>query len=51
METTWEELEENLHVIEEFKGYKDGLVKYKDKEDWIMAPNTAHMIEKYKVCV
>ena len=49
MESKWEYLEENELIKKRFKGFKDGLVVYHDKEDWILPATTAQMIEKYKV--
>lgn len=49
MELQWESLDENEHIKERFQGYRNGLVAYHDKEDWIFPPKTAQMIEKYQV--
>ena len=49
MESKWEFLDENDKIKERFRGYKDGLVTFHGKEDWIVSPKTAEMMEKYQV--
>ena len=41
-------IEENDEIKEEFKGYKNGLVRY-GKERWCFLKSTAAMMQEYKV--
>ena len=47
-EEIWSQIEDNDKIIEEFRGYKDGLVRYGPK-GWVFLPKTAKMISSYKV--
>ena len=47
-EEIWSQIEDNDKIIEEFRGYKDGLVRYGLK-GWVFLPKTAKMISSYKV--
>ena len=49
MESKWEYLDVNELIKQRFKGFKDGLVAYHDKVDWILPAKTAQMIKKYQV--
>ena len=48
MATEWKVIEDNDEIIREFKGYKEGLVRY-GEEGWVFVPKTAKMLENYKV--
>ena len=44
----WQPIEENDEIIQEFKPYRKGLVRY-GPQGWVFAPNTAKMISKFEV--
>ena len=48
MATEWKVIEDNDEIIREFKGYKEGLVRY-GEEGWVFVPKTAKMLQNYKV--
>ena len=44
----WQPIEENSEIIQEFKPYRKGLVRY-GPQGWVFAPNTAKIISKFEV--
>ena len=44
----WEVMEDNDEIIQEFRGYKDGLLRNK-KTKWTLLPKTVEMLPAYKV--
>ena len=48
-QNTWREIEDNEDLKREFRGYKQGLVRF-GPAGWCFAPGTAEMVSKYQVC-
>ena len=49
MQNKWREIEDNEDLKREFRGYKQGLVRF-GPAGWCFAPGTAEMVSKYQVC-
>ena len=48
MQNKWREIEDNEDLKREFRGYKQGLVRF-GPAGWCFAPGTAEMVSKYQV--